>query len=70
MSSAPAARTELSWRVAKRCESGACVRVATSNGMILLGDSKRTDDVTLNYTPHQWKNFIAAIKNGDFDNLL
>ena len=34
------ARGELSWRIAAKCDGGACVRVASAGETIFLGDSK------------------------------
>ncbi len=69
-SSNPATQDELRWRVARSCESGACVRIAFSQGMIMVGDSKNPAGPTLRYTGAGWKNFITAIKNGGFDDSL
>jgi Domain of unknown function (DUF397) len=64
----PSALGLLSWRVARTCQGGSCVRVAPSNGMILIGDTKNPGGV-LTYTASEWQEFVAGIKRGDFDDL-
>jgi predicted secreted Zn-dependent protease len=59
----------LSWRVARHCDGGACVRVAPAGEMILLGDSKNPDGPILSYTRTEWEAFITGIKRGEFDNI-
>ena len=60
---------ELSWRVARRCNAGNCVRVASSGETILIGDSKSPDGPVLAYTQSEWLTFVEGVKQGDFDNL-
>jgi len=70
ISSNPADPTQLAWRRSSFCDGGACVLVASSQGMVLVGDSKNPDGPTHRYTGAGWKNFITAIKNGGFDDRL
>jgi uncharacterized protein DUF397 len=59
----------LAWRIARNCNGGACIRVAPSGKMIVLGDSKNPDGPVLRYTRSEWGEFIAGVKHGDFDGL-
>jgi hypothetical protein len=61
---------ELSWRVARLCNGGACVRVAANGDMVLVGDSKNPDGPVLSYSRPEWLAFVAGIRQGDFDDLL
>jgi hypothetical protein len=38
--------------------------------MIFIGDSKAPDGPVLTYHPNEWDQFVAGVKNGDFDDLL
>ena len=60
----------LTWRVARDCDGGSCIRVAPSAGMILIGDSKNPDGLVLSYTRAEWDAFVRGIRRGDFDDLL
>lgn len=61
---------ELSWRVARHCEVGSCVRIAQKDDLILIGDSKDPDGPVLAYSRAEWRTFAEGIKQGDFDDLL
>jgi predicted secreted Zn-dependent protease len=58
------------WRVAKTCQGGSCVRVANTGRAILIGDTKSPDGDVLTYTVSEWREFVAGVKHGDFDDLL
>ena len=59
----------VTWRVAP-CQGGSCVRVAHTGGAILIGDTKNPDGDVLTYTLSEWQEFVAAVKQGYFDDLL
>lgn len=59
----------LVWHCGKRrCESGACAEAAR-NGDIVLLRSTLNPDVTVAFRRDEWQGLLAAIKEGDFDNL-
>jgi predicted secreted Zn-dependent protease len=60
---------ELSWRVARQCNGGACVRVAVDGETVLIGDSKDPDGAVLSYSRAEWSAFAEGIRQGDFDDL-
>jgi hypothetical protein len=60
-------RAEGGWRRSTRCGGSGCVEVAMSNGEIALRDSKRPDSPVLTYTADEWRDFIAGVKDGEFD---
>jgi hypothetical protein len=66
----PATLGELSWRVARLCNGGACVRVAPSGDMVVIGDSKNPDGPVLAYSRSEWSTFVEGIRDGDFDDLF
>lgn len=59
----------LSWRVARSCDSGNCIRVAPRGDTVVIGDSKHPDGPLLSYTWSEWKVFVEGIRRGDFDDL-
>jgi hypothetical protein len=44
-----------------------CVEVATGNGVIGVRDSKDQAGPVLVFNEHEWRVFVAGIKNGEFD---
>lgn len=52
------------WRKAQRSNAngGACVEVARGQGMILARDSKNPDGPRLQFTPTEWRGFLARVK--------
>jgi hypothetical protein len=68
--SEPAAASALAWRVARRCNGGACVRVAATDGTVLIGDTKDPQGPVLSYTAAEWRAFVEGIRQGDFDGLV
>jgi Domain of unknown function (DUF397) len=60
----------LAWRKAKRSvANGACVELASFNGMIAMRDSKDPDGPVLMYTPAELSAFLHGAKAGEFDDL-
>lgn len=60
---------ELSWRVARKCNSGDCVRVAAQGDEIVIGSSKHLDGPVISYTRSEWAAFVEGVREGDFDDL-
>jgi hypothetical protein len=60
----------LSWRVARNCNGGNCIRVAPSADMIVIGDSKNPDGPLLSYSRAEWAAFVEGVRQGDFDDLM
>jgi hypothetical protein len=58
------------WRVPRKCNGGACVRVALVNGFVLIGDSKYPDGPVLSYTREEFEAFVESVKSGDLDDFL
>jgi hypothetical protein len=65
----PATLAELAWRVARQCNGGACVRVARSGDMVVIGDTKDSGAI-LSYSQDEFRTFVEGIRRGDFDDLL
>jgi Domain of unknown function (DUF397) len=69
MSVSPSAPGDMSWRVSRTCESGACVMVARQGDSVVLGNTSNPDGPVFTYTRAEWKEFLAGAKRGDFDDL-
>jgi hypothetical protein len=61
---------KLSWRVARLCNGGHCVRIAATGDVILVADSKDPEGPALSYSRAEFLAFANGIKRGDFDDLL
>lgn len=55
-----------SWRKSTRCESQACVEVAPVAGGMAIRNSTAPDR-QLAFPAATWRNFISAIREGEFD---
>lgn len=66
----PALQPELnniSWRVPKGCDGGACMRVGHQGQAILVGDTAQPNGPYVSYTRAAWSKFLLSVKQGDFD---
>ncbi|MCU7729102.1 DUF397 domain-containing protein [Actinoplanes sp. KI2] len=57
------------WRKSTRSgSSGNCVEVADNlPGVVAVRDSKDRTGPVLTFTPDEWKAFVGAVKDGEFD---
>jgi hypothetical protein len=55
------------WRKSSRSSSGNCVEVASLAGVIVVRDSKDTAGPVLTFGPEGWRQFLAGIRDGEFD---
>jgi hypothetical protein len=69
MSMIPSAPGDLSWRVSRTCDGGACIMVARHGDSIVFGNTIQPGGPVYAYTGAEWKEFIAGVKLGDFDDL-
>jgi Domain of unknown function (DUF397) len=65
----PSDTEDIKWRVSRTCESGVCVTVARQGDYVLLGNSSQPDGPVNMYTKDEWREFLAGVKLGDFDDL-
>lgn len=59
----------LVWRRASSCEGGACVEIAIPGHVVFVRSSKDSDGTHVTLSRDEWKQFVAAIKDGAFDGL-
>jgi Domain of unknown function (DUF397) len=58
------------WRKSSRSsgQGGQCVQVAANlPGLVAVRDSKHPHGPNLNFTPVQWRAFLASVRDGKFD---
>ena len=60
---------DISWRISRTCDSGACVGVARRGEYILIGNTNDPDAPVNEYTVDEWRQFLAGVKQGDFDGI-
>lgn len=65
----PSAPGGLSWRVSRTCDGGACVKVARHGEFVMLGNTTEPDGPVYACTRAEWKEFLAGVKLGDFDDI-
>jgi len=66
----PTTLGELSWRVARQCNGGACIRVASTGDVVVVGDSKNPHGPVLAYSREEWSAFVEGVRQGDFDDIV
>lgn len=52
------------WRKSTKCDSGTCVETKLIDGDVHVRDS---DHRELQLTPQSWSEFVAGVKDGEFD---
>jgi hypothetical protein len=67
--SSNASEGDLDWRVARRCDGGACVRVARRGDSVLIGNTNKPEGPINEFTVDEWSQFLAGAKLGDFDGI-
>ena len=61
--------SEADWRSSTLCANGTCVEVAVVEGQIGMRDSKEPDGPVLQFDRKSWDNFLAGVRNSEFDLL-
>jgi hypothetical protein len=55
------------WRTSTRSQDTNCVEVAFVGGEVLLRDTRNRQALTLAVSAAHWRDFVAAVKDGEFD---
>jgi hypothetical protein len=58
---------DLRYRTSSFCSNGGCVEVALAGDFVAVRDSKDTTKPALRYSAEEWQQFVAGVKNGEFD---
>ena len=69
MTASPSAQVDLEWRKSRTCDGGACVVVSRQGDSILIANSGQITGPFNAFTRAEWKDFIAGVKLGDFDDF-
>jgi hypothetical protein len=64
------ASEDLTWRVSRTCDGGACVMVARDGEFVLFGNTGKPSGPKLSFSRAEVAAFAAAIKRGEFDGLF
>jgi hypothetical protein len=59
----------LSWHVSRTCDGGVCVAVAHHGDSVLFGRGREPEGPVYVYTVDEWREFLAGVKQGDFDDV-
>jgi len=62
-------RTSIEWLVSLTCEGGACVGVARRGEHVLIGNTSNPEGPVGEFTMDEWRQFVAGVKQGDFDGI-
>lgn len=60
---------DLQWLTSSFCNNSSCVEVALvpGSGYVAIRDNRQTGLSHLFYTNEEWAQFVAGVKNGEFD---
>jgi hypothetical protein len=60
---------DISWRISRTCDSGACVGVARRGESVIIGNSNNPEGPVSEFSVQEWRQFLAGAKLGDFDGI-
>lgn len=55
------------WITSSYCASNSCVEVSFSENTVAVRDSKDREQSALVYSLDEWRDFLAGVRNGEFD---
>jgi hypothetical protein len=59
----------LDWRISSRCEGGQCIKVARVGESVMIASTNDPDGYVGEFTADEWRQFLAGVKLGDFDEI-
>lgn len=69
MSSYASASGDINWQISSFCDGGQCIMVARQDESVLIGNTKNPEAPVSEFTTDEWRQFLAGVKLGDFDNI-
>ena len=57
----------VNWHKSSHSTNNGCVEVAQIDDQIAVRDSKDPSGPVLVFTPHEWRAFLAGVRDGEFD---
>ena len=64
----PSAPENLDWRVSRTCDGGPALG-SPATVIDLVSDAEKPGGPVFSYTVAEWKDFLAGVKLGDFDDI-
>ena len=61
MSKNTLASGEITWRISRICDSGACVGVARRGEAVLIGNTNNPEGTVTEFTTDEWRHFLAGV---------
>lgn len=61
---------EITWHISRTCDSGACVGVARRGEAVLIANTNAPYGTVSEFTLDEWREFLAGVKMGDFDEIV
>ncbi len=55
------------WQRSSLCASASCVEASIQSDQVALRDSKDRNGPVLRFDRSEWMEFLAGVRNGDFD---
>lgn len=55
------------WKKSSHSDDGGCVEVAKSEQYVAVRDTKDRGGPALVFTPHEWRVFLAGVRDSEFD---
>ena len=60
---------EPQWHTARQCDGGGCVEIGILDNSVLIRNSSDRGGERLVLSRGEWQEFVAGVKDGDFDGL-
>lgn len=60
---------EPTWRRVRRCDTGQCVEIGALGKFVVVRSSADPEDTRILLNRDEWREFVARVKDGDFDSL-
>jgi predicted secreted Zn-dependent protease len=60
---------DLTWRVSRMCDGGACIMVASRGDSVFFGNASQSNHPIYACTKAEWRAFLSGAKLGDFDDV-
>ena len=60
----------LNWVISRTCEGGQCIMVARKGDGVVVGNTNNPDGPAGEFTADEWRQFVAGVKLGDFDEII
>lgn len=59
----------MTWKRSSKCDNVQCVEIQDLAGVAILVRNSKKQHVTIATQPESWRDFIAGVKDGEFDGV-